>query len=246
MTTKRPACEWNYEEYFSPPSSPLRHPVIFEVEKYVETRHLQAHPFFEVAIESPEALKMWVTQEIVMTNPFSQIVLKAASLFKNVHLRAMLTEVALGEHGRVKDGVAKAAHPWLLHLLRESLSIPIESICPFPETQEFLQGLSNGCNSPIEAVAAIGVGNERLIIPEYEAIKRCFAAASPTANYKPFLDANIHEDITHSSLLYDVATHLIARGAKAEAYLEAAIRAVDRRYYYFDQLYNRVKKLDSR
>jgi len=232
---------WRYEEYFTPPQMPQRHPVVLEAEEYVNARHLELHPFFDIAVKSPEALRIWVTQEIVMTNPFSQIVLKAASLFKNVHLRAMLNAVALGEHGHVKNGIAKASHPWLLHQLRESLSIPTSDVYPYPETIGFLQGLSDDCKNPIEAVAAIGVGNERLIIPEYDAIKRCFAACCPDADYRPFLDANINEDVVHSDLLYDVASCLIMGGASPKTYIDAAVRGVDRRYQYFDRLYDRAK-----
>jgi hypothetical protein len=243
MTTTHVALSWDYDEYFQPVGTPTRHPVIFEADKYVENLHVERHPFFSVAMRSTEALELWVTQELVVTNPFSQLVLRAASLFNNVHLRAAVTEVAVGEHGRVKNGNAERSHPWLLHLLRESLSIPPAQVYPYEETEEFIEGLSNDCRSPIEAVAAIGVGNERLIIPEYEAIKRCFAECRPSADYRAFLDANIKEDVTHFNLMYDVAARLLTMGAEPNLYRDAAIRAVDRRYHYYDRLYKRVSNL---
>jgi hypothetical protein len=228
--------DWRYEDWFLPAPEAGLHPVVSDVESYVESRHLDSHPFFELARHSEPALRLWVCQELVMTNAFSQIVLFAASALVNVHLRAALTEVGFGEHGTVRGGVAKRAHPWLLNQLRESMGIPMSDVIPAPATVAFIERLALAATEPLSAVAAIGVGNERLIIPEYTAIKHCFESCVPHVNYRPFLDANLNEDIGHSELCYQLASALIALGEEAQAFLAAAIASVESRVRYFDEL----------
>jgi hypothetical protein len=227
---------WHYHEFFHRcPDTPL-HPVIEEIEQYVIARRLDAHPFFATAMTSRSALELWVGQELVMTNAFSQIVLGAAARIQNVHLRAMLTQVAFGEHGLARNRFAPHSHPWLLDRLRDSIDLAEASVAPTPAAVDFLSKLAAASERPVTAIAAIGTGNERLIIPEYAAIKRCFSAVWPDALHEPFLNANINEDTLHSKLCYEIATAMIAMGADALEYRDAAIQSVENRIHYFDQL----------
>jgi len=231
---------WLYREWFHEPAPAADFGIVDAAESHITSSALERHPFFAVAADSADALRLWVSQELVMTGPFSQIVLRAASLFDNVHLRAMVMEVARGEHGSVRGRKAPVAHPWLLHQLRASMGIDERDVYPFAETEEFLEGLSSDCNDPLTALAAIGVGNERLIEPEYSAIKNCFARCCPAATYKPFLDANLNEDAAHARLCYEVASLLVRNVADAESFITAAKRSVERRLRYFDRLYERA------
>lgn len=228
--------DWNYMDFFARPAGSSLHPVVEHVEAYVEARDFAAHPFFEIAQRKREALETWVAQELVMTNAFSQIVMCAASRVRNVHLRAVLAEVAMGEHGRLRNGFARAAHPWLLHELGRSMNLAQEQVRPLPATVAFLERLAATVDTPIRAIAAIGVGNERLIVPEYNAIKRCFESLLPDAKHAPFLNANLNEDILHSQLCYAAASRMIGLGATAEEYYQAAVESIENRWAYFDGL----------
>jgi Iron-containing redox enzyme len=233
------ACGENstYEDWFEPPPASERpHPVIAEAEQYVSRTRIEEHEFFRYAAGSRYALIIWVTQELMVTGPFAQCMLYVASLLRNVHSRSRMTAAAWGEHSPVRDGVARGAHPWLLHQLRESMGISRRDVHALPMTDEFLRDLRSTCADPLRGVAAIGVGNERLIIPEYNAVKSAFAAAFPTSAYEPFLDANISEDGHHARLLQEVAACLIAEGGDPVAYLEAARLSVDSRVTYYDRL----------
>lgn len=227
---------WNYRKFFLPTDTPM-HPVVDEVEKYIVSRDLSRHPFFGYARRDRGALELWLAQELVMTNAFSQIVLAAASRVQNVHVRSILVEVAAGEHGHVRSGVAKRAHPWLLHGLRDSVGLPMEDVKPAAPTIEFIRRLEESSRAhPLAALAWIGVGNERLILPEYKAVKECFAVTWKDADYEPFLQANLTEDVVHSRLCYTAASTLIANEDDARYYYDQAVASIEARWSYFDAL----------
>jgi hypothetical protein len=227
---------WAHSEFFLPTEISEIHPVVEKIEQYIASAALDQHPFFAEAKVNTNALLLWASQEIVMTNAFSQIVLFAASRVRNVHVRAVLAEVAYGEHGRCKHGLAAKSHPWLLEQLRTSVELSWEKVTPHPATISFIGRLCEFLENPLSSIAGIGVGNERLIEPEYKAIKHCFAAKFPGANFAPFLDANLSEDLTHSRLCYEAATALIVSDDDATKFLGSACRSVDSRVQYFDQL----------
>lgn len=229
--------DWDYATFFDPATAKLScAPINDEVERYVEEAQLEKHPFFDRAISNRSTLALWVSQELVMTNAFSQLVLGAAATCRNVHARAVLTEIAWGEHGRMRDLVAKHAHPWLLEQLRESVHLPRDVVCPLGPTIAFIERLSAHIGDALEAVAFIGVGNERLIVPEYTAVERCFEALWPDSDFKPFLEANLNEDIWHSELSYILANMLITNNNERERFLVASQEAIKSRVEYFDEL----------
>ncbi len=227
---------WVYERWFMPPSSVEMHPVVMEIEEAISNSGLEQHPFFDRAIASPAALRLWATQELVMTNAFSQIVLMATASVVNVHLRTMIGQVAFGEHGGAKGGIARRAHPWLLEQLRDSMGIPTNEVRPAPATIKLIDRLASATTDPLTAVAWIGVGNERLIIPEYTAVKRCFEACMPNVKYKKFLDANLHEDVAHTRMCYEFASALLHEGGDVKLYKQEALASIQGRLRYFDEL----------
>lgn len=222
-----PSETWNYRDWFDPPRVGARHSVVAEAEQYLMERAIERHPFFSFAATSGDALALWVTQEIVVTGPVAQCILRIAAQLRNVHTRSRLVAVARGEHSPLRDGVASRSHPWLLHKLRESMGIRSQDIVVLPETADFLSELEAECADALTGVAAIGMGNERLLIPEYGAVKHAFAQCWPTCSYNDFLDANILEDERHSEVICKVAGILIHDGGDPWAYLHAAQRAVD-------------------
>ena len=237
--------DWKYEVFFDP--APARSQtrewnidwVVDLVEGAVSDAELDKHPFFELAALSPDVLLMWVSQELVMTNAFSQMVLFAASRLQNGHDRAVLTEVARGEHGRIRKGIADRAHPTLLERLRQSIGLSRSNVFPLPPTRDFITRLATELSEPLRAVTFIGVGNERLIEPEYTAVKQLFQLHRhlwPEADVNEFLDANLDEDRTHSRLCLELASSYIRTQAAAEQFRTAVREAIASRLLYFDEL----------
>lgn len=233
--------QWKYRQFFERLPDVPENPVVREIEEYIDERRLDEHPFFQLAIDSKAVLALWASQELVMTNAFSQIVLRAASLIPNVHARAVLAEIAFGEHGAARRGFAKHAHPQLLDQLRASINLDPMAIKPAIPTRDFISRLVSHLANPLSALAYIGVGNERLIIPEYSAIKKCFAQQWPECNYEPFLKANLVEDITHSKLCYELASMLIKSEEESREFKAAAIASIESRFQYFDGLQSIVE-----
>jgi len=231
---------YSFDDWFEAPGHEERHPVVSAALNYADESGIEKHAFFSFAARSPEALRIWVSQELIVTGPFSQALLRLSALEKNVHLRAMMMIVINGEHGRVIKQKAPGSHPWLLNQLRLSMGMAKNEVQPVEETLEFLDLLNQEVESSIRGLAATGIGNERLILPEYSAVKSCFATCWPSTNYAKFLDANIGEDMRHSELLADVASVLIRHGADADLYYDAARRSVDSRVRYYDRLLIRV------
>jgi hypothetical protein len=227
---------YDYADWFMPPRDHEQHPTVTAAMAYADDSAVESHDFWRLADESRDVLSAWVTQELVVTGAFAQCVLRLGSTINNVHLRAMFMVVAEGEHGRVREGVATRSHPWLLHRLADSMAIRPHDVQPLDETIDFLEYLTDAVSDPIVGLAVIGVGNERLILPEYGAAKQSFAKCWPDSKYLDFLDANIHEDVHHSQLLADVASALIAEGEDPDKYYAAAVASVDQRVTYYDRL----------
>src|SRR5688500_7363452 len=75
--------DWTYDDFFDRPRAGSAgfsfDAVVNEVDEAVASRTLDTHRFFDLAAASADALLLWVSQELVMTNAFSQLVLLAAS-----------------------------------------------------------------------------------------------------------------------------------------------------------------------
>jgi hypothetical protein len=228
--------QWQYDDFFGLPTERPESAAIDRVEHYVVSRKLEEHPFFDLAAEDLIALHLWLSQELVMTNAFAQAVLYATSRIRNVHIRSCLSAVAYGEHGRVRRGRAMKSHPTLLDELRRTAQLDPSAVAPLSPTVELVGFLCSSLDDPLTALAVIGIGNERLIFPEYEAIWKCFESLLPKSSFAPFLKANLSEDAAHTDLCREAASQLIASEEDARKYEDAAIASVDARYRYFDGL----------
>lgn len=234
---------FRYGEWFDRPIVSPLHPVTREAEAYLFGRNIRNHEFFQVASRSPNALRLWVTQELVVTGEFAKQLHLIAGRINNTHLRAMVDEVAAGENGALNqtEGVAPNSHPTLLDALRESMGISRDEVTPLPETVEFLRILEQECTTPLRGVAALGVGNEKMIPEEYGAVMTSFEACLPDARFRAFLMANIAEDSLHASLLAQVGTGLINQGHDSTLYMAGAKAAVDSRFDHYDRILQRVR-----
>jgi hypothetical protein len=241
------ASTWSHSEWFGTRAAGQRHPVLDKALSAAEDSRIDKHPFFVRASRSTAALRLWITQEMHVTGPFSQLLLQVAASIRNVHIRAMVVDVAYGEHGRMNGVVAEQAHPWLLDKLRRRAGIPTDDVVELPETAAFLEELHRECSgSPTRAVGALGVGNERLVVWEYSAVKKAFMNAWPGVGAEEFLDANIEEDSRHSALMLDAADGLINSSHDADEFYEGASSAVASRLRYYDALDERLARLPDR
>lgn len=227
---------WHFDEYFGPMREGPFRPHIDEIGLMADESGVQGHKFFEYASSDRRALEVWAAQEAVVTNAFSQLLLICCAQIKNVHARAAFMPVIGGEHHQAKDGIAEKSHPWLLKKLCESLGVPTQQISPAPYTIRFLKFLTVAVADPLVGLGALGVGNERMLIPEYTAVRNAFGKIAPDSAYAAFLDSNIAEDVTHNELLQDIAASLIDTPQHLDRYRRGAHGGVAARMAYYDEL----------
>ncbi len=216
------------------------HPAIAEAQQLVTDAQIDCHPFFTIAQQSRQALKTWVGQELLISTPFSQCLLGLCARIDNLHVRSLVTLVTWGEHGIVRDGVATRAHPYLAYRMALDLGVDLELLEMTAETQHFIDWMrQDSAASVIAGIAAIGVGSEQLIVPEYSAVRDAFSVAWPDSSYRMFLDANITGDKSHGPLMCEAANGVIETDGDAKEYLAVAERSIQQRVAYYDALAER-------
>jgi hypothetical protein len=233
---------WNYLDWFRVPGSETTHPVITAAKKIATDKSIGNHPFIDLARKKKEPLIYWIKQELIVTGPFSLLLFKLCTQIKNVHLRAMMSEIVHGEHGSVEGNVAHRSHPWLLHNLKESMSIASNDVLPAEETIEYLQTLEQESNDLIRGLGALGIGSEFLLIEEYTSIKAAFAAQHQNTKYEDFLNSNIDEDQWHSNLVEIIASNLITSDELANQFLLGATTGVEARFTFYDHAFERMSQ----
>ncbi len=227
--------DWDAPQFFLPPTSVGISPDILEARAMADQSGVAQHEFFRIAQSSPDLLRLWTSQEAVVTGPFSQMLLLLASRIKNVHSRAKFLEVIEGEHGNVRDGVAYHSHPWLLYRLCVSVDLDLAAVRPLQPTLKFLAALADSFEHMEVALGVLGIGNERMLLSEYATVERCFDACMPNAEYRAFLRANVDEDEMHSAIIEAVVSTFSSPDA-VQQYVEGARRGVKARLVYYDEL----------
>lgn len=213
------------------------HPAVLAATQQMLSMRIEEHEFFALATGRRDMLQLWVSQELFVTNPFSELLLGLARRVANVHLRSLVVLVATGEHSSVRHGVATRSHPWLLWQLALKMGLAPEEAVELRGTAWFRETLRDHCSrSDVAAVGALGVGNEALLVPEYGRMLTVFESTWPEVNASHFLDANIREDATHAQLMEQLASVLLYEGASENEYLVAANAAVRARIEYYDML----------
>lgn len=238
--------DWSFDEFFDrlvKADDDLQlYPCIAAGRDLISQAHLDLHPFFQFATENEFALKVWTMQECVITNHFSQVLFYLLSEIRNVHLRAILTPVVMGEHSPVRNGIAYGSHPHLLSKLCKDLGIDTKAIKPAPFTLEFANLLTECTTSLLYAFGVLGVGNEALLIPEYTAVERAFSRHFEPKIYKAFLRANIEEDKSHSNL-FEIATICLLNSENdQQVYIKGAYDGVFGRVKYYDSLLDHCRQ----
>jgi len=237
------AGDWKFEEYFSAldnKHADTNNAVILQARRILNDCEISKHQFFVTARKNSNALRVWAAQEAVITNHFSQVLLCFLSQVKNVHIRSLLMPVIAGEHSEIKKGLAYGSHPNLLAKLVQDLGISTSEIRPIECTVQFANALDRSTLNWFEGLGFLGIGNEAMLVPEYEAVETAFAHHFERSIYRPFLRANIEEDKSHSDLMDQAAMFTISSEADASKYLEGARSGVASRLEYYDRLLEAV------
>ena len=202
---------------------------------------IENHAFFGLAKRNPRALLVWASQEAIVTNPFSQLLLRAIGNIKNVHIRSLLIPVVAGEHSHLKNGIAHESHPWLIWTLCKSLGLSYEDLRPTKAVADFITALAATIDFPMQALGCLGVGNELMLLSEYAAVEECFDLMYPDAEYKKFLRANISEDEGHTALIEIAAGELTRFGYDPKEFVNGARAGVAARVAYYDSLISEIE-----
>lgn len=209
---------------------------IREAIAYQEDARVDEHPFFDYATSSAPALTLWAEQEYFTSATFSQVLALWVSTIDNFHIRTMVMPVLTGEHYVDVSDAARRCHPNLARNLCLSLGLDISSSTAIEPTLNFIDAMQASALSPLFGAGFLGVGNERMLVPEYGAVKACFVQCLPNADFRPFLDANIEDDKWHHALIERAATAMVSQGFNAADFVEGTKQGVDARLSYYDEL----------
>jgi hypothetical protein len=228
--------EWRHERYLGHPNFGLRVPQIEAAIAYEEAARIDTHQFFELASSSKETLQVWAEQELITSSCFSQVITEWFATINNCHIRSKVMDVLVGEHSPIENGLATRCHPYLAEMLCRSLGSDLVAIKTLEPTRNFIREMEDSAARPLAGAGFLGIGNEKMLIPEYSAIRRVFHRVWPEAECDPFLDANIEDDMTHHRLIEEAAAAMVSMGGDPEEFLEHAKRGVDARIIYYDEL----------
>src|SRR5215469_9780630 len=236
---------WTYRDYLEVPDFDFEIPEIREAESYLTEVAIDRHQFFECAAKQPEYLQLWAEQELIVSSLFSQSLAEWIGRLDNCYVRRVVLSVLVGEHGEGSLG-ATGAHPVLAESMCVSLGTKLDRIVASPATVEFVAEMKTATRHVMFGAGFLGIGNERMLIPEYSAAMRCFEIILPKASYKPFLLANIHEDSLHSELIERATRGLVSLGYDPKGFLDGAWTGVNSRVRYFDKLLEICEKEATR
>jgi hypothetical protein len=228
---------WNHNKFLTRPNFALEVKEIETASSYLSASNVGCHRFFDAAKVSLLALRLWSEQELVISSMFSQAVAAWISSIHNCHIRAAVIPVLAGEHGKFRRFEAVGAHPILAEGLCISLFSNLDAIPVLDPTRDFLIELAGNSKDPMMGAGFLGIGNEKMLLPEYRAVRHCFANIAPQSSFHDFLDANIDEDEGHHRLIELSVRGLVSIGYDAEQFLQGAIRGVDARIAYLDKLF---------
>ena len=227
---------WSHQRFYAIPEYRPLHPIIGQAVSYLEGCGVEKHPFFDLAVKQPLALKTWAEQEMIVSSNFSQALAEWISTIDNCHVRTLVMPVLAGEHHELTKGKASKAHPALAERLCISMGTVLDSTVALSPTVSFLDAMFGAAEKTIFGAGFLGMGNERMLIPEYSAVSAAFQVAWPAADFASFLDANIKEDHVHHRLMEEAATALINLGEAPAEFLAGACSGIDSRIAYYDQL----------
>lgn len=142
------------------------------------------------------------------------------------------------------------SHPSLLRKLAVALGAKkeeIESAEPLPETVTYLEKLFALCrsNNYLDGLAAIGYGNEFLVLFEYPPFKKACKQLGLSAEILEFFDVNIKADVAHAANIDKVILLSCSDSVSVKSVIDATIAALDARQIFYDGLIKENQILGS-
>ena len=175
-----------------------------ELRQFAKAHSIYKHPFLFAARNENlplEAVKNFAIQELFISLAFPAMMAEVVARipFEREDLKHPIIENMFEEVGG-KD--PKQSHPNLLRNLARKLGATESEIFdqnPIPETQESLDRLLAQCRGDyMEALTAIGYGNEYWLLIEYPSMKRACATHGISSDILKFFDVNIEADVIHT------------------------------------------------
>ena len=210
--------------------------------RFVKEHRLLRHRFLAAAREGQlhvSDLRVFAVQEMFVSVAFPAMMAEVVCRipYRREELRYPLIANMFEEAGERDPG---ESHPALLRRLAISLGVAecdIELANPIPETDEYLKRLFALCRnrSYVEGLAAIGYGNEYLVLFEYPVFKKACARLGYADDVLRFFDANIQADVEHTDNIERV---LVAAAPKTDGneIVRAIDEALEARYVFYDGL----------
>jgi hypothetical protein len=236
---------WASERFFAPVPTELDGAVV-AARTLIRESGFSDHPIFvENRLADMTALRLWASQELVVSTYFGQTIAAWLARIDNCNLRALILPVFVGEHGEFGTHDAPNAHPNLALKFATSLALDPSDVHPRTYASKFIETLWRVANeaSMIYVAGFIGVGNERLILREYALVKRAAAVVESAAAVE-FLDENIAEDSMHSRAMELFASALIGLGDSSQEYARGALDGITTRRKFYDGLYDDLARGD--
>jgi pyrroloquinoline quinone (PQQ) biosynthesis protein C len=133
------------------------------------------------------------------------------------------------------------SHPSLLRKLALALGASAEEVRnakPLLETSEYLERLFSLCRSSdyLEGLAAIGYGNEYLVLFEYPIFRTACKRIGCSSEVLKFFDVNIQADVEHTDSIERVITQALPDPSHEESLLGATEAALAARRTFYDGL----------
>lgn len=211
---------------------------IGDAEKLCEAAKIDHHRFFELCRSNDRALEEWCAQELITSSMFSQALAAWLSTIPNCHVRAVVSDVYVGEHHRVDGtGFAEMAHPNLAFEMCTALGVDTGKIKPLEPTLKFLRRMYAASEQTMYGCGFFAIGNELMLIDEYRGIIGALRTSSKHGNVsRRFLTENIRDDSEHHRQLEVGASVLADMGYSVERFQEGASDGVAARIEYYDEL----------
>jgi pyrroloquinoline quinone (PQQ) biosynthesis protein C len=175
-----------------------------ELRKFPKTHSIYTHPFLLSARNESlpiQAVKNFALQELFISLAFPAMMAEVVAHipFEREDLKHPIIENMYEEVGGKNP---EQSHPNLLRNLARQLGATESEIFsqePAPETQESLARLLAQCRGDyMEALTAIGYGNEYWLLIEYPPMKRACAKHGVSSEVLKFFDINTEADVIHT------------------------------------------------
>ena len=211
-----------------------------ELRKFPKTHLIYNHPFLLAARNeslSIEAVKNFALQELFISLAFPAMMAEVVARipFEREDLKRPIIENMFEEvGGRDPD----QSHPNLLRNLARRLGATESEISfpdPISETQESLDRLLAQCRGDyMEALTAIGYGNEYWLLIEYPPMKRACAKHGVSSEVLKFFDVNTEADVVHTEKVERVLFSNPLTNNKLTKLKQVLSESLDARSIFYD------------